>query len=66
MATVPAIEPEGLEEKKVLPFGIKCALPVTPRTGDKEKNKTSTQSPVWTSDGEKPDSGQMDWYADTD
>ena len=66
MATVSEGQPETLEEMKVLPFGIKCARSVTPRADDKDKNKTSTQSPIWTSDGEKEDSGQMDWYSDTD
>src|SRR5262249_36375157 len=67
MATLSTREQANLAELKVpLPFGIKCARPVTPRGDDKDKDKTATQSPVWTSDGQNPDSGQMDWYADED
>jgi hypothetical protein len=68
MATLSARELERPEEMKILPFGVKCARSVTPQASDKDKNKekTATQSPVWTTDGQHEDSGQMDWYADTD
>jgi hypothetical protein len=48
-----------------VPFGWHFAeeLSHSPRMGD----ETKTQTPVWTSgDGEKEESGKMDWAPDTD
>ncbi len=47
-----------------IPFGAHFAEPLVAGSADGEKTKT--QSPVWTSDGEKEGSGQMDWYSDDD